>query len=288
MTWLEAQRELAGELGSAAEARWLIEEVFDRHPDATPEHRMFELRALADRRLAGVPLQYVIGHWPFRALDLLVDPRVLIPRPETEQVVEVALAELGRSAGHRPDPVAVDLGTGSGAIALSLATEAQVAHPRLQVWATDADEDALAVATLNRLRVGARDPRAAERVVLRRGSWWHALPDSLKGSLDLVVCNPPYVGEGEWAGLDAEVRFEPYQALVARDGRGGVPGLADVEEILAAAPAWLAPAGSLVVEVAPHQAPAAVDAARRAGLYGPRIERDLASRERMLVAGSPR
>ncbi|HUZ11095.1 MAG TPA: HemK/PrmC family methyltransferase [Acidimicrobiales bacterium] len=288
MTWLEVRRELATELGSDAEARWLIEEVFDRHPDATSEHRLFELRALVDRRLAGVPLQYVIGHWSFRTLDLVVDPRVLIPRPETEQVVEVALAELRRSARDRPDPVLVDLGTGSGAVALSLAVEGQAAFPRLQVWATDADEDALAVAALNRVRVGAGDPRAAERVVLRRGSWWHSLPASLQGALDLVVCNPPYVGEGEWAELDAEVRLEPYRALVARDGLGGIPGMAEVEAVLAGAPDWLAPAGALVVEIAPHQSAAAIAAARRAGLRSPRVERDLAARERVLVAESPR
>ena len=288
MSWLEVERGLAAELGSRAEARWLVEEVFDRHRHAAPDQRLAELRALADRRLAGVPVQYVIGHWSFRTLELSVDPRVLIPRPETEQVVEVGLAELERSASGRPDPVVADLGTGSGAIALSLAAEAQAAHPRLQVWATDVDDQALAVASLNRARVGAADPRAAERVVLRRGSWWRALPPSLRGSLDLVVSNPPYVGEGEWAELDAEVRLEPYGALVARDGRGGVAGLADVEAVVAGAPEWLAPSGALVVEIAPHQAGAAVAAARRAGLREPRVDRDLAGRDRMLVARSPR
>ncbi len=114
-------------------------------------------RALADRRAAGEPLQYVLGRWPFRRLELVVDRRVLIPRPETEQVVEVALAELAslaadRRPSRRGQPgaararCAVDLGTGSGAIALSLAVEGGALAPGLVVWATDVSRDALAVA----------------------------------------------------------------------------------------------------------------------------------------------
>src|SRR5207302_8689875 len=99
------------------------------------------------------PLQYVVGRWGFRSLDLMVDPRVLIPRPETEQVVEVALAELARAIHAIPDavpPVVADLGTGSGAIALALAAEA----PGVQVWATDSSEAALAVARANLAGLG--------------------------------------------------------------------------------------------------------------------------------------
>ena len=144
--------ELARELGSGSEARWLVEEVDQQHPDATEEHRRFALRALVERRMAGVPLQYVLGHWAFRSLDLVVDPRVLIPRPETEQVVEMALAQLPIVAAGRPDPVVVDLGTGSGAVALALLTEGRVAYRELGVWATDIDPDALDVAALNLAR----------------------------------------------------------------------------------------------------------------------------------------
>jgi release factor glutamine methyltransferase len=288
LIWPEVLRELTIELGSAAEARWLIEEVYERHGDAPVAHREFELRALVERRLAGVPLQYVMGHWSFRSLDLVVDPRVLIPRPETEQVVEIALAEFERAAGTRPAPVVVDLGTGTGAIAFSVAYEAGPAHPALRVWATDVDEDALAVASLNRLRLGSRDPAAAERVTLRRGSWWRALPPSLHAGVDLVVSNPPYVSASEWGGLDPEVRLEPYGALVAGQGATGVDGLEAVEAVVAGAPTWLAPGGVLVVEIAPQQTEGALDAARRAGLDQPRVERDLAGRNRVLVAFAPR
>ncbi|HEY3941902.1 MAG TPA: HemK/PrmC family methyltransferase [Acidimicrobiales bacterium] len=286
----DTRRALGLELGSDAEARWLLEEVDRRHPGASEEHRHFALRALVERRLAGVPLQYVLGHWAFRQLDLVVDHRVLIPRPETEQVVEVAFGVLGSAVGSRSDPLVVDLGTGSGAIALALATEGRGRWPGIEVWATDVDADALEVAALNlaRARGGSPPGPTGPAVTLSRGGWWHALPGALRGRVDLAVSNPPYVAEHEWPELDPEVRLEPYGALVA--GRGsvtGVPGMAAVEEIVAGAPAWLADRGMLVVEIAPHQAAAALDAARRAPLGDPRIERDLAGRDRVLVAGGP-
>ena len=184
------------------------------------------LQAMVEQRRAGEPLQYVVGRWGFRSLDLLVDSRVLIPRPETEQVVEVALgelAELARLRGHQPGPAitAADLGTGSGAIALSLAAEV----PGLQVWATDLSEEALAVARANLAGLGGW---AATRVALAAGSWYEALPAHLRGSLDLVVANPPYVAEGEVPALPPEVaRWEPRGALVA-----GPTGLEAVAAIL--------------------------------------------------------
>lgn len=248
---------LAERLGSAAEARWLSRYA--------PPDRLEELVA---RRLAGEPLQYLLGSWAFRTLELAVDRRALIPRPETEQVVEAALARLG----HRPRPVVVDLGTGTGAVALSMAAE----RPGAEVWATDADPAALALAAANRERTGVA-------VALRRGSWYGALPDDLRGRVDLVVSNPPYVSEGEWPALDAEVRCEPYAALVAGSGSDGTPGLAGVEAVLAGAPAWLAPGGWVVVELAPHQAVAGTVMARRAGLGEVGIVRDLAGLDRAVV-----
>ena len=127
---------LADRLGSAVEARWLSRFA---SPDRWEE--------LVDRRLAGEPLQYVLGTWAFRTLELTVDQRALIPRPETEQVVEVALGLLG----DRPHPVVIDLGTGSGAVALSIAVE----RPGAEVWATDVDRAALDLAEVNRERTGA-------------------------------------------------------------------------------------------------------------------------------------
>src|SRR5439155_1362369 len=172
---------------------------------------------MVERRVAGEPLQYVLGAWGFRTLDLLVDRRVLIPRPETETTVEVALEQAKRVDD---DPVVVvDLGTGSGAIALSMATE----HDTAEVWATDASADALEVARANLTGVGSR---VAPRVRLCEGWWFDALPGELRGHVDLVVSNPPYVADNET--LPPEVRdWEPLAALFA-----GPTGLEAIELVL--------------------------------------------------------
>ena len=135
------------------------------------------------RRAHGEPLQYVLGRWGFRTLDLLVDRRVLIPRPETEVVAGLAIDAL--AALDRPG-VAVDLGTGSGAIALSLAAER---WPHVEVWATDVSPDALAVARANLAGLG----RRAAVVRLLEGTGSSALPGDLRGRVDVIVSNPPYV-----------------------------------------------------------------------------------------------
>jgi release factor glutamine methyltransferase len=222
----------------------------------------------------GEPLQYVLGRWAFRSLDLMVDRRVLIPRPETEQVVEAALAELDRLAPERDaHPIAVDLGTGSGAIALALVTE----RPYLEVWATDISEGALEVAAANLAGLGGG---AATRVRLARGPWWDALPDTLRSRVDLVVSNPPYISSGEMTQLDAQVaEWEPRTALEA-----GPTGLEAVVEILKGAMAWLRPGGVAVVEIAPHQARTALETAQRLGFSELRVLPDLAGRDRALVA----
>ena len=193
---------------------------------------------MAARRASGEPLQYALDRWGFRSLDLYVDRRVLIPRPETEVLAQLALDECRRLDAA----VAVDLGTGSGALALALAAE----RPGLEVWGTDVSADALAVARANLAGLG----RAATRVRLADGSWFDALPAELAGRIDVIVTNPPYVAEAEMADLPAEVRdWEPREALCS-----GPTGLEDVEQIVAEAPGWLARPGSLLVELAPHQA----------------------------------
>ncbi|MCD9625062.1 peptide chain release factor N(5)-glutamine methyltransferase [Rhabdothermincola salaria] len=229
---------------------------------------------MLERRLRGEPLQYVLGRWGFRTLDLFVDARVLIPRPETETVVDVALAELDRSipaARHEGrTPCVVDLGTGSGAIALSVAVERRT----VEVWATDASSEALEVARANLAGLGA----AAARIRLTEGSWFEALPTDLAGTVDLLVSNPPYVADGD--ELPAVVRdWEPAGALFA-----GSDGLDDIRHIVADAPRWLAAEGSLVVELAPDQADVALALASAAGLVEARIAVDLAGRARALVA----
>ncbi len=285
--WLAS---IADRLGSAREARWILEHVeAGSHTRLPAEERDRQVEALVARRASGEPLQYVLGRWPFRSLELTVDPRVLIPRPETEQVVEVALAEMNRIGDDPvttgPTLVCVDLGTGSGAIALALATEAGRRFPAIQVWATDASADALEVARHNLELLSRRDADAGARVRLAQGSWFDALPADLLGRVDLIVANPPYVSVSEYTELDPEVRdWEPREALVAPSGAGGAGGMADIEAIVSTAPRWLRSGGGLVVEMAPAQAPSAVDAARRAGFAAVTTSTDLAGRLRMLVA----
>lgn len=276
MIWRDLLDEAAARLGSKLDARRIVEraggfEGADFHagldePVTTRALAFFD--SMVERRAAGEPLQYVLGAWGFRSLDLYVDRRVLIPRPETEQVVEVALSELrALSAGA---PLVVDLGTGSGAIALSVAVEV----PTAQVWATDASADALAVARANLAGIG----RAAARVRLEEGSWFAALPGLLQGRIDLVVSNPPYVAEADV--LPPEVAdWEPPGALFS-----GPTGLESVSEILADAPRWLRRPGVAVLEIAPHQADEAVGLALSCGFLDAEIRPDLAGRARALVA----
>jgi release factor glutamine methyltransferase len=241
------------------------------------------VRSMVDRRRFGEPLQYVLGSWSFLGLDLFVDRRVLIPRPETERTAEVALGEAARLGLRRGRPdgwrgtgtsaLVADLGTGSGAIALALANEL----PDAEVWATDRSADALAVARANL----AGTAGGATRVRLAVGDWFEALPDEQRGRFALIVSNPPYVAEPEVAELPAEVaEHEPRAALVS-----GPTGFEAIERLVAGAPEYLRPgAGTLVVEVAPHQAATAEERARDAGFADTRVERDLCGRERVLVA----
>jgi release factor glutamine methyltransferase len=300
VSWAElrtrAERELRDAPGDArvdapeSEARWMIERVsgYDGVELVMGEHEPATGPAIAHlddmlaRRVAGEPLQYVLGRWQFLELDLLVDRRVLVPRPETEVVARIAVEEVTRLGARRGkgDPwvshteyAVADLGTGSGALALTLAAEL----PDAEVWATDVSDDALAVARANLAGIGV----AATRVRITAGSWFGALPAELRGRLRLVVSNPPYVAEHEVADLPAVVAdWEPRGALVS-----GPTGLEAIEEIVRDALEWLDPAGSaLVVELAPHQADDAVALATEAGYGEVLVNRDLTGRVRALVA----
>jgi release factor glutamine methyltransferase len=281
MAEAEHRLAVAGVASPAAEARWIVEEASGLEGAelveglARPATRRGVARfdAVLGRRLGGEPLQYALGRWPFRRLDLLLDGRVLIPRPETEVVVDHALAELDRLGSDGVGRIAVDLGTGSGAIALSLAVE----RPGLEVWAGDVSEAALDVARANLAGTG----RAGTRVRLVAGSWFDALPGDLAGRIDLVVANPPYVGADE-ALPDEVAAWEPPGALVA-----GPTGREALEAVIGASPRWLAPGGALVLELAPHQAGPVARHAARAGLAAVRVERDLSGRPRVLVAHRP-
>ena len=273
--WAELHRLAAARLGGSVEARWFVEEAsgvpwVEAMAAQAPARGQRAFWSMVDRRLAGEPVQYVLGHWSFRSLDLMVDRRVLIPRPETEVVVDMALKELDGLGTSRP---VVDLGTGSGAIALSIAVERQ----RARVFATDVSPGALAVASANLAGLGAR---AAGRVQLKLGDWWGALPEALEGNIALAVCNPPYVSLPELPSLPAEVAcWEPREALVA-----GESGLEALEAVLEGTPRWLAKGAALVAEIAPHQAERAGELAAAAGLAEVAVRRDLAGRDRVLVA----
>ncbi len=239
--------------------------------DTATQRVVSALDSMVERRLAGEPLQYVLGRWAFRTLDLMVDRRVLIPRPETEVVAGCAIGEVDRARERGAEPVVVvDLGTGSGAIALSVADERE----RSEVWASEVSADALAVARANLAGVG----RAATRVRLVQGSWFEPLPPELLGAVHVVVSNPPYVSSSE--ELPAEVLdWEPAGALFA-----GARGTEALEHIISEAPRWLAPGGSVVLEMAPHQAPEVSALASKAGFASVEVVDDLAGRSRVLLA----
>ena len=289
---MRAERELrdAGVPAPRSDARWLVERVsgYDGAElllgGAEPATDVAVLRCdeMVRRRIAGEPIQYVLGRWQFLELDLMVDRRVLIPRPETEVVARVAVEEAVRLGARRgaadpwagsTDHVVVDLGTGSGALALALAAELADA----EVWATDLSVEALAVARANLAGIGS----AATRVRLAAGSWYEALPPELAGRVRVIVANPPYVAEAEVADLPRDVAdWEPRAALVS-----GPTGLEAIEAVIAGAFAWFEPeGGALVVELAPHQAVAARALAAAAGFDEVDVRRDLTGRERVLVA----
>lgn len=281
--WGPLYEQAVERLGDRRTAQWFVEDASGSSwpaalDEPVPAVAREAFLSMLGRREAGEPVQYVLGHWAFRKLDLLVDRRVLIPRPETEVVVEVALAELALVApagAAGPRPIVVDLGTGSGAIALSIAIE----RPDVEAWGTDMSRDALAVASANLASLGSQ---AAGRVRLAQGSWWSALPLELRGSVTLAVANPPYIADGEVVDLPEEVsRWEPRQALVA-----GPTGLEALEAIVSEAPAWLAGRSILVAEIAPHQSGAAKSLALSAGFSDVVVHNDLAGKERVLVARS--
>lgn len=274
-----------------AEARWMVEHVsgYDgadlvvHEQDLAPPPAILRIDAMVERRAGGEPLQYVLGRWNFLGLELYVDRRVLVPRPETEIVARTAIEEAVR-LGARRGPhdgwlaadtsyAVADLGTGSGAIALTMAREL----PDAEVWATDASEDALAVARANLAGIGS----AATRVRVGAGSWFDALPVERREGFTVIVSNPPYVAAHEVADLPTEVaEWEPRPALVS-----GPTGFEAIEVLVTGARDWLDPAGSvLVVELAPTQATRAAELATAAGFHDVRVERDLTGRERVLVA----
>ncbi len=268
-------------LGARHEARWLCEVAtaldgadFDAALDDPVTQRMVDhLDSMVARYRTGEPLQYVLGRWGFRRLDLAIDRRVLIPRPETELVAEAAI-EL--AAGMAAPRRVADLGTGSGAIGLSMAVELPL--DGTSVWITDNSQDALAVATANLAGIG----RPAANVTASLGSWFAALPPDLR--FDVIVSNPPYVSNrgSEHGGLDLDesVRlWEPAVALFA-----GADGLDDLRRLILGAPAHLADGGWLVLEIGADQGRSVRSLLDSAGYRSVEIRRDLAGHDRIAVA----
>ncbi|MBM3800655.1 MAG: peptide chain release factor N(5)-glutamine methyltransferase, partial [Actinobacteria bacterium] len=232
LTWRQLWADTAKVLDDRPAARWLCETACGLEGDeftaaldeAATERMVRHLDEMVGRYRSGEPLAYAMGRWTFRRVELMIDRRVLIPRPETELVAETAI-ELARRVSPRR---VADLGTGSGAIGLSLADELPIDNT--EVWLTDASADALDVARANAAGLG----RSAANVRFAQGSWWSALPNELRGTFDVVVSNPPYIAVDD-AEVDESVReWEPASALFA-----GADGLDDIRVIMKGAREWL-------------------------------------------------
>jgi release factor glutamine methyltransferase len=224
-------------------------------------------RGLVERRAAGEPTQYLTGQREFYQRLVHVDPRVLIPRPETELLVEVALAFLPPNAVSR----VVDACTGSGCVAISVAAE----RPLAQLWATDLSQGACDVARANALNHGVSD-----RCQILHGDLF--APLEREEPFDAVLSNPPYVADPEFPGLSAEVLREPRLAL-----EGGPDGLRLVRRLVAEAKDWLRPGGMLALEIGETQGQAVRGLLTEAGYQDVRIEQDWEKRDRVARALAP-
>ena len=283
VSWREMLATTVQQLGNAQEARWLCEHAsgMDSAEFSAEQDQLVtvacakSLHSMVRDRLSGVPLQYVMKRWAFRHLDVMVDERVLIPRPETEQVVQIAL-DLARKIEGNGALRVVDLGTGSGVIGLSMAFElgAQAAH----VWLTDASVDALDVARANMVGIG----RAAANVRVAHGSWWNALPQDIAGQIDIAICNPPYIAHSDSEVAPDVHLYEPHSALYAQDN-----GLADLCTVIEGAATWLKKCGWLVLEIGYQQGADVLTMMKASGLIDAEIKQDLSGRDRIAVGRLP-
>lgn len=228
------------------------------------EAELETIRPLVRRRGLHEPVQYILGETEFHGMRIKIDRRALIPRPETEQLVELTV-----EACQIPPVSILDLGTGSGVIALALAQ----AFPAATVWALDISDEALALARENAATVAGGD-----RIQFLRSRWFANVPPTSR--FDLIVANPPYLSAEETAAAPLEVRgFEPTVALTS-----GASGLADLEEIMVAAPNFLVPAGTLALETGMMQHAQLRDIAVRAEFNSVESRQDLARRDRFIIA----
>ena len=281
ITWRELMRSTAEVLGDAPAAKWLCEHAsgldgdeFIAELDVLVNARSgIHLDAMIRRVLDGEPVQYVLGRWAFRYLDLMVDQRVLIPRPETELMVDVVLRHVGTAKG--PFTMA-DLGTGSGAVGLSLLNELPLNSAT--VWMTDVSTEAIDVARANASGLGR--PAAGARFEV--GSWWDALPSNIAGLCDVVVSNPPYIARGDVEVEPSVNQWEPHSALFSGDD-----GLDDIRVIASGATQWLRRGGLLEVEMGYTQTTYVSELFSAAGIEDITVHKDLAGHDRFVSGLKP-
>ena len=279
VTWRELLAETTALLDESTHARWVCETATATSPvefrglldEPATERAVAHLDAMVARARVGEPIQYVLGSWAFRHLDLAIDERVLIPRPETELVAELAI---GLAAAAGPIRHVADLGTGSGAIGLAMADE--LPQDGTNVWITDVSADAVAVARDNLAGLG----RSAANVTVAEGSWFDALPAEMR--FDVIVSNPPYVADSSVEIEHIVSDWEPSAALFS-----GPDGLDDLRTIIDEAPRHLRPNGWLVVEHGHDQGSVVREMMTTAGLVEAETRRDLAGLDRVSLGAFP-
>jgi len=262
---LNAERLLADVLGLARI------ELFCQHDRPVLGAELERYRELVRRRAGGEPLQQILGETEFYSRVFKVEPGVFIPRPETERLVEEASALLAPPDRRLLAPVAVEIGCGTGIIGVSLALEI----PRLTVYATDINPAAIKLTAHNAHTLGAEP-----RVHLFKGNRFDPVPSYLKGQVDLVVSNPPYVRAGDIPRLAAEVAdHDPVEAL-----DGGPDGLVFYRALASSVGHWLRPGGHVAVEIGDDQGQDVEDIFAASGLQDIRVIRDYADRDRVVTA----
>lgn len=260
---------LNAELLLARSMRLSREELYIRLHDQVMEEEIKTLEGLIRRRASGEPLQYILGHQEFWSIDLKVDPRVLIPRPETERLVEESLSILAKISSKKT-PSVLELGTGSGAIAISLAKEVK----NIFLVATDLSGDALMVAKENAKQAGVSD-----KIGVVKGDLLN--PFHPGETFDLILSNPPYISESEISDLAGEIKdHEPLIAL-----NGGKDGLEFYRKLISQAPSYLEKEGWLLLEVGNNQASSVSEMIEAGGGFQrPERVKDLLGIERVVKA----
>lgn len=277
VAWTRQVLSQAGVSDAVQETTWLVQhalgmkshQLASEAQEALPSEAWTNLESLIARRVSREPLQYLLGTQDFCGLEMAVSPAVLIPRPETELLIQEVVRDRGAS---RPGATIVDVGTGSGCLAITLATI--LTHAR--ILAIDRSPDALAVAMSN-----ASAHRVTEKIQWLQGDLLEPLREQAFGATaDVILSNPPYIAEADWAQLQPEVRlFEPRMALV-----GGPTGTEFHERLLEGSRAFLVPGGLLMMEIGQGQATAVRQIAKRVGGYGDlTVVRDAAGIERIVM-----